>query len=305
MTTATKQSKYIGMRFGRLIVIERTRRDGAAYRFLCRCDCGNEVEVRQSSLSGGSTRSCGCLRIVDLTGQRFGRLLVTALAGKKVYPKSTVLIYRCQCDCGNETEVFASSLRSKLTTSCGCLRHEKKPRVDLTGRRFGRLLVEGYGAYRKKFHCWSCRCDCGRLCVVRVTNLNNGHTESCGCLGKERRRVACTKHGLSRTKEYVAAKAKQRLERKRGLDVEWTPEMEVSLVELQGECILCAAPATDTDHVNPLSRGYGLRPGNAVRLCGSCNSRKHAKLLSDLPHHTRTKLTKAAQDFEQHWNTRI
>lgn len=292
------------MRFGRLTAIERTCRKGAAYSFLCRCDCGNEVEVRQSNLSSGRTRSCGCLRVVDLTGQRFGRLLVTALAGKKVYPKSTVLIYRCRCDCGNETEVFASSLRSKMTKSCGCLNREKKPRIDLTGRRFGRLCVEGYDEHRKRSHHWRCRCDCGATVTVRASSLNDGHTQSCGCLAAERRRVAATKHGLSRTKEYSAAKAKQRLERKRGLDVEWTPEMEVSLVELQGECVLCAAPATDTDHVNPLSRGYGLRPGNAVRLCGSCNSRKHAKLLSALPCRTRTKLTKAAQDFEQHWNVR-
>lgn len=46
----------------------------------------------------------------DLTGQRFGLLLVTARAGKR---------WLCRCDCGTDTHVTPGSLNSGTTTSCG------------------------------------------------------------------------------------------------------------------------------------------------------------------------------------------
>ena len=51
-----------GQRFGRLTAVQVTdRRDrkGSAY-WLCRCECGNTVEVPQDSLVSGNTTSCGC-----------------------------------------------------------------------------------------------------------------------------------------------------------------------------------------------------------------------------------------------------
>ena len=55
-----------GLRFGRLTVIERADDNvcKSGYRtamWRCVCDCGNEVVVRGKSLSGGVTKSCGCL----------------------------------------------------------------------------------------------------------------------------------------------------------------------------------------------------------------------------------------------------
>ena len=57
-------------------------------------------------------------------------------------------------------------------------------RLDLTGRRFGRLRVLGM----QEMDCgnwsrvWLCRCDCGRLCNVRQGNLIYKIVQSCGCL---------------------------------------------------------------------------------------------------------------------------
>jgi hypothetical protein len=54
-----------GMTFGRLVAIRRTpsRRMSGRMRifWLCRCACGNEVEVQPSNLKGGNIASCGCL----------------------------------------------------------------------------------------------------------------------------------------------------------------------------------------------------------------------------------------------------
>lgn len=55
-------------------------------------------------------------------------------------------------------------------------------RIDLTGQRFGRLVVEGFaGTDKKRNVLWSCKCDCGQRRVVTGNNLKSGHTKSCGC----------------------------------------------------------------------------------------------------------------------------
>lgn len=54
---------------------------------------------------------------VDLTGQTFGRLAVIEEAGRSNAGK---VLWRCLCECGNETIVIGGDLRSGRTTSCGC-----------------------------------------------------------------------------------------------------------------------------------------------------------------------------------------
>jgi len=44
-----------------------------------------------------------------------------------------------------------------------------------------------------------------------------------------------------------------------------------------GNCYLCGAAATATDHVIPLSRGGTNWPANLRPVCGHCNSTKRAK----------------------------
>jgi hypothetical protein len=62
---------------------------------------------------------------LSLEGRRFGRLLVLASAGTRIYGKSQRRsIWRCLCVCGKETIIPSSSLTHKLTKSCGCLRSE-------------------------------------------------------------------------------------------------------------------------------------------------------------------------------------
>lgn len=64
-------------------------------------------------------------KCIDLTGKRFGRLVVLERAEDHKYPggqKATQFL--CQCDCGNTIIVMARSLRDGKTQSCGCFRRE-------------------------------------------------------------------------------------------------------------------------------------------------------------------------------------
>lgn len=54
---------------------------------------------------------------LDLTGQRFGRLLALEDVGRD---KKQSVLWMCTCDCGNKITVNADSLRSGNTKSCGC-----------------------------------------------------------------------------------------------------------------------------------------------------------------------------------------
>lgn len=56
---------------------------------------------------------------IDMTGQRFGRLVALHVSPVRRRPTRD---WVCQCDCGNTTTVAGDALRNGKTTSCGCYR---------------------------------------------------------------------------------------------------------------------------------------------------------------------------------------
>ena len=57
--------------------------------------------------------------LIDLTGERFGKLLVIEEVGKT---KHGDRLWRCKCDCGTECFSSQSALRNSGKRSCGCMR---------------------------------------------------------------------------------------------------------------------------------------------------------------------------------------
>jgi hypothetical protein len=87
-----------------------------------------------------------------------------------------------------------------------------------SGQKFNRLTVikEVPGETNRKV---LCQCDCGNKSTSSYTNIKNGHTKSCGCLGRENAANRQYKHGLARTKFYdVYSKIKSRCENKNDKD---------------------------------------------------------------------------------------
>lgn len=177
------QKDISGQRFGMLTAIEptgETRYGTAVWR--CLCDCGGEICAPLHQLTAGYRKSCGCLSrpgLKDFIGKRFGRLTVTAYAGKR----DGMHRWKCLCDCGKETVVGQTLLQSGKTKSCGCLGHHELR--DLTGERFGRLTVVAYAGKWDGKHRWKCLCDCGNEVIAGHTLLISGKTKSCGCLQAE------------------------------------------------------------------------------------------------------------------------
>lgn len=69
---------------------------------------------------------------MNLTGQRFGRLVAIAPWGRR----GSSVLWTCECDCGAFPEVYACSLRNGGALSCGCLKAEM-------ARRRGRCQTHG------------------------------------------------------------------------------------------------------------------------------------------------------------------
>ena len=90
-------------------------------------------------------------QIKDLSGMRFGRLVVMKRGEDRIKPcGKKVVRWECKCDCGNEVTVSRDSLMSGNTKSCGCLHSEqlsernvRNSDAELLGQKFGRLTVIG------------------------------------------------------------------------------------------------------------------------------------------------------------------
>lgn len=72
-----------------------------------------------------------------------------------------------------------------------------KNRIDLIGRKFGRLTVLKFHSVNENYATfWLCRCSCGTEKPIRRSNLTNGSAKSCGCLNAELVKERATKSSL-------------------------------------------------------------------------------------------------------------
>jgi len=129
-----KKLDLTNQRFGRLTVIKedpvpyRAPSGKSTRRWVCLCDCGNQVTVLQNVLTSGHGKSCGCLQrekaasqYNDLTDKRFGKLLVIKRAPLKgKYANGAHNGWLCRCDCGTERVFLAKTLTGGTAKSCGC-----------------------------------------------------------------------------------------------------------------------------------------------------------------------------------------
>ena len=192
------------------------------------------------------------MKLIDLTGERFGALTVTRRNASDPTRKTTWI---CLCDCGLETSATGLNLKTGNTTSCGCAR--KKPaqnRVDLTGRTFGRLVVREPAGSDKRRTLWLCSCECGNSTTAQASFLMRGVTSSCGCLRRE--------NGSKRWK---------------GLPTRGRAKWSRSVLA-NAACLKCGSvDRLHAHHVLPVSLYPELKfdTTNGAPLCDTCHRRFH------------------------------
>ena len=121
--------KKIGMLTVKCIDMERSIRERRIY-YICECECKNVRSIRADNLVNGNTSSCGCSKIQDLTGRKFGKLTVLHMDEERsIQMHRTYWI--CKCKCGNVKSIPAKTLLNKTCKSCGC--NISSNRYDLSG----------------------------------------------------------------------------------------------------------------------------------------------------------------------------
>lgn len=134
-----RANNLIGKKFGRLTVLYRCnppdhvkKRDQTYW--VCKCECGNYIQVRTGALVTNGVQSCGCLHsevarqimneVVnkaepwnkqDLIGQRFGKLVAI-----ENYSRNGKSFWKCKCDCGGSRDVETYNLVHQKVFDCGC-----------------------------------------------------------------------------------------------------------------------------------------------------------------------------------------
>lgn len=213
-----------GQRFGNLVVLYRDeskpKGKGCPVYWTCKCDCGNITSVSRSNLRSGQIKSCGCLSkkllsqrtLKDLTGQRFGRLVVLQRDETKPKGHGHKVYWICKCDCGNIKSIMGEHLRDKTTQSCGCLQKERTSEAsaqDISNQQFGFLVpLFVVGTNKNKKRVWHCKClRCGNEVDVVHSYLTTGETTSCGCInnsyGEEKIKSILEEHKIKYIKEYI------------------------------------------------------------------------------------------------------
>ncbi len=86
-------------------------------------------------------------KMVDLTGQRFGRLTVVTMVGLN---NRHMCVWLCKCDCGNELRVASSNLIWGNTKSCGCLRRDAGILKSTTHGKSGTRLYKIWAGMKKR-----------------------------------------------------------------------------------------------------------------------------------------------------------
>ena len=88
----------------------------------------------------------------------------------------------CKCNqCESVVDVYlANATRNRMCRNCRT-KYNTRPKEDLTGRRFGRLVAKRFVVKDNGHIAWECVCDCGNQTVVATAHLKDGHTQSCGC----------------------------------------------------------------------------------------------------------------------------
>lgn len=74
--------------------------------------------------------------------------------------------------------------------------------VDITGERYGRLVVIERAGTLNGHVAWKCECDCGKVIVTRSCDLRNKKTTSCGCFHNEMVSNITRSHDKCNTRLY-------------------------------------------------------------------------------------------------------
>ena len=150
--------------------------------------------------------------LIDLTGERFNKLLVL----KRSDNIGRYTAWECQCDCGKIIITKGVNLKSGSTQSCGCFKIQNSKERFLNealthiGEKYGHLTILEVTEQRTidRHILYKCQCDCeeGNIIYKPLKDLKSGHVQSCGCLiskGEDKIKTLLIQHNISFEKQKI------------------------------------------------------------------------------------------------------
>lgn len=122
----------------------------------------------------------------DHTGEKFFHVEVLGPTNKR---QNGCVVWECKCLLCNRIFYIPTGKLGKYK-SCGCQqlaglkKEQENSKINLIGKQFGRLIVISEAGTNGRERKWNCQCQCGNIVAVSTSNLQAGHTKSCGCLDK-------------------------------------------------------------------------------------------------------------------------
>lgn len=162
----------------------------------CKCQCGNTRIIETGSLNSGRRKSCGCLRQINRKvklkkGDTFGYWTVIEKCDNSNSK------WMCRCSCGTVKPVDAFAMWYGKSVSCGCINKHSVKTGDVFG--YWTAIEEVSGENPRRF---LCKCVCGTIKGILISDLIAGSSKSCGCLRGSLISEKRTRHGLTESREY-------------------------------------------------------------------------------------------------------
>jgi 5-methylcytosine-specific restriction endonuclease McrA len=241
-------------------------------------------------------------KFIDLTGQRFERLLVLRRDTTKP-PSSAGIFWVCLCDCGETTSVPRGALTTKNTQSCGCLKAEQKihelgwdhPDVANPRRRelyaqkremgHKRVRNEAYRIRKAERHQERRQEDPEALRAVwrKASKMQRtNHPEKAVADNKRFRELNPDYMHNYQQAHPEGQSVRYHRRRARLLSApqnDLTAAQWIEILAAYGHrCVYCGKKPKrlSQDHITPVSKGGSHTASNVVPACRSCNSKKHA-----------------------------
>ena len=136
------------------------------------------------------------MNLIDLTGKQFENLTVLYRGEDLIKnDKKRRVRWHCRCSCGNELDVLSDNLKKRPSMTCNeCAnkRRAENNRINVIGNKYGRLTILETILNTRPTRV-KCKCDCGNFYIGTQTDIVGEHTQSCGCLQRERASESNTK----------------------------------------------------------------------------------------------------------------
>lgn len=218
------------------------------------------------------------MKALDLTNRQFGRL--TAKTPERRLKKRG---WNCECSCGAKKWIITPQLTAGYTTSCGCIRIDKR---NISGQRFGKLIAinEDHRDKKNGRWFWSCKCDCGNMINVTSRNLQRGSTVDCGCNVAERRRLIGLKRRRPQVERIMRKKFSMYKSNARIGKREFSISLDDAIRVFSSDCFYCGRCASGDD-INGIDRAnnlLGYTKDNSIPCCSACNFLKNDWNLDEL-----------------------